>query len=86
MKKSVNRAVSNMLRKGVGLMAYTTKSGDTWDGIAKSVYGDELKADVLMAANREYIEIYRFDSGVELVTPDIEEEVAANDNLPPWKR
>ena len=26
-------------------MAYTTKSGDTWDGIAKSVYGDELKAD-----------------------------------------
>lgn len=48
-------------------MAYTTKSGDTWDGIAKSVYGDELKADVLMAANREYIEIYRFDSGVELV-------------------
>ena len=55
-------------------MAYTTKSGDTWDGIAKSVYGDELKADVLMAANREYIEIY------------IEEEMAANDNLPPWKR
>ena len=86
MKKSVNRAVSNMLRKGGGLMAYTTKSGDTWDGIAKSVYGDELKADVLMAANREYIEIYRFDSGIELVTPDIEEEVAANDNLPPWKR
>ncbi len=34
----------------------------------------------------EYIEIYRFDSGVELVTPDIEEEVAENDNLPPWKR
>ena len=67
-------------------MAYTTKSGDTWDGIAKSVYGDELKADVLMAANREYIEIYRFDSGVEIVTPDIEEEAAANDNLPPWKR
>ena len=62
-------------------MAYTTKSGDTWDGIAKSVYGDELKA-----ANREYIGIYRFDSGIELVTPDIEEEVAANDNLPPWKR
>lgn len=29
-------------------MSYTTKSGDTWDGIAKTVYGDELKADVLM--------------------------------------
>lgn len=35
-------------------MSYTTKSGDTWDGIAKTVYGDELKADVLMTANREY--------------------------------
>lgn len=23
-------------------MSYTTKSGDTWDGIAKTVYGDEL--------------------------------------------
>ena len=34
-------------------MSYTTKSGDTWDGIAKTVYGDELKADVLMTANRE---------------------------------
>lgn len=31
-------------------MSYTTKSGDTWDGIAKTVYGDELKADVLMTA------------------------------------
>ena len=29
-------------------MSYTTKSGDTWDGIAKTVYGDELKADVLV--------------------------------------
>ena len=67
-------------------MAYTTKSGDTWDGIAKSVYGDELKADVLMAANREHIEVYRFDSGVELATPEITEEAAADDSLPPWKR
>ena len=50
-------------------MSYTTKSGDTWDGIAKTVYGDELKADVLMTANREYIEVYKFDSGVVLATP-----------------
>ena len=51
-------------------MSYTTKSGDTWDGIAKTVYGDELKADVLMTANREYIEVYKFDSGVVLATPE----------------
>ena len=30
---------------------YTTKSGDTWDVIAKEVYGSEYRADVLMAAN-----------------------------------
>ena len=53
-------------------MSYTTKSGDTWDGIAKTVYGDELKADVLMTANREYIEVYKFDSGVVLATPEVE--------------
>ena len=30
--------------------------------LRKTVYGDELKADVLMTANREYIEVYKFDS------------------------
>ena len=29
---------------------YTTKSGDTWDVIAKEVYGSEYHADALMAA------------------------------------
>lgn len=67
-------------------MPYTTKSGDTWDGIAKTVYGDELKADVLMAANRNHVETYVFDSGVVLVTPEIETKAAENENLPPWKR
>lgn len=65
-------------------MAYTTKSGDTWDGIAKTVYGSELHADALMAANRELIEIFQFDSGVELATPELAEE--ADVSLPPWKR
>ena len=37
---------------------YVTKSGDTWDGIAKTVYGDEMRADELMAANREYNDVY----------------------------
>ena len=67
-------------------MPYITNSGDTWDGIAKTVYGDEMKADVLMAANRNYIETYVFDSGTVLVTPEIETTAAENENLPPWKR
>lgn len=62
---------------------YVTKSGDTWDIIAKEVYGDELRADVLMKANRNYIETFIFESGVELATPDLVEE--RDGSLPPWK-
>ena len=64
-------------------MAYTTKSGDTWDVIAKEVYGDEYHADVLMAANPQHIDTFIFGSGVVLTTPELEEE---RDGLqPPWK-
>ena len=61
-------------------MAYITKSGDTWDMIAKEVYGSEYHADVLMAANAAHI---IFQAGVELSTPALEEE--RNGLLPPWK-
>lgn len=64
-------------------MAYITKSGDTWDMIAKEVYGSEYHADVLMAANAAHIETFIFQDGVELSTPALEEE--RNGLLPPWK-
>ena len=64
-------------------MAYTTISGDTWDVIAKKVYDNELKADVLMAANPEHIETFIFSAGVELKTPALTEERSGT--LPPWK-
>lgn len=64
-------------------MAYTTKSGDTWDTIAKEVYGSEYHADVLMAANPQQINTFSFGAGVVLTTPDLEEE--CNGLLPPWK-
>jgi nucleoid-associated protein YgaU len=67
----------------VGILAYTTKSGDTWDTIAKKVYGSEYRADTLMAANPEHIETFYFEAGVVLATPDLPEK---NDGLlPPWK-
>ena len=64
-------------------MAYISKSGDTWDMIAKEVYGSEYHADVLMAANAAHIETFIFQAGVELSTPALEEE--RNGLLPPWK-
>ena len=53
---------------------YTTKSGDTWDVIAKEVYGSEYHADALMAANPEHIDTFRFSV-----------EDARAGTLPPWK-
>lgn len=62
---------------------YTTKSGDTWDAIAKAVYGSEYHADFLMEANREHIETFVFSAGVMLNTPALPEE--RDGQLPPWK-
>ena len=64
-------------------MAYITKSGDTWDMIAKEVYGSEYHADVLMAANAAHIETFIFQAGVERSPPALEEDL--NGLLPPWK-
>lgn len=64
-------------------MPYITKSGDTWDVIAKEVYGSEYHADVLMAANPEHIGTFAFASGVAISTPELAQE--RNGLLPPWK-
>ena len=55
-------------------LEYTTKSGDTWDQIAYTVYGSELKADWLMQANHEYIEFTLFDSWMVLSSPTLPAE------------
>lgn len=64
-------------------MEYITKSGDTWDKIAREVYGSEYHADVLMAANHTHIETFVFGAGVELSTPALKAELSGH--LPPWK-
>lgn len=65
------------------MRAYTTKKGDQWDIIAKAVYGDELKVDVLMKANPLLCDIYEFDDGTSVEVPDIADEEAAG--MPPWR-
>lgn len=70
-------------------MAATTTSiqGDTWDTIAKRIYGDELKAQALMEAreNIRLLDIQVFPAGVVVATPDLTEETAAED-LPDWRK
>ena len=47
---------------------YVTVLGDTWDIIAKKVYGDEFKADRLMDANRDLLNHFVFSAGMETET------------------
>lgn len=65
----------------------TTKSGDTWDILAKRIYDNEMFMDILLKANFHLNNIVIFPAGVEIEAPEIDvtspEYVS---NLPPWKR
>lgn len=63
---------------------YTTRAGDQWDMIAKKVYGDEMKADFLMDNNLPLLDVYEFDAGVVVNTPDL--PLDNSSLLPPWRR
>ncbi len=66
-------------------MIYTTIAGDTWDGVAYKVYGDEKLVGYLMDVNTEHLETVIFSGGIQLAVPELPEENKVN-NLPPWKR
>ena len=62
---------------------YTTVQGDTWDIIAKKVYGAEKYAGYLMEHNRLLLEYMIFPSGVILDIPEPTEET--DKDLPIWR-
>lgn len=64
-------------------MAYITIQGDTWDKIAKEVYGKEIYADFLMANNFQELDTFVFSQGTVLNTPALPEE--RDGDLPPWR-
>lgn len=64
------------------MSSYTTIQGDTWDGIAFVVYGDELQVHWLIEANPTHRETVIFPSGVVLNVPDLGETSRAP--APPW--
>lgn len=63
---------------------YTTISGDTWDMIAKRVYGSEKHLDFLMAHNFNLLDYFVFPAGVEVNTPALPENAGAD--LPSWRK
>lgn len=64
-----------------------SRMGETWDMVARRVYGNERFMNVLIAANINLRHIVLFPCGMEIVTPKIDTRSTACDiNLPPWKR
>lgn len=50
---------------------YKTIQGDTWDGIAYKIYGDEKYTDFLMQNNFELLDIFVFKAGIIVKTPEL---------------
>lgn len=63
---------------------YTTRSGDTWDGIALRTLGAERYMDVLLEANPTHNTVVRFDAGVQLEVPALPDPVLPASD-PPWR-
>lgn len=62
---------------------YTTVQGDTWDIIARKVYGDEKYAGYLMENNRLLLEYMIFPGGITMDIPELTEET--DPDLPIWR-
>ena len=62
---------------------YTTAQGDTFDSIAFWLYGDEKYMKELIEANWDKADTLVFDSGVQLIAPDVYED--EDEDLPFWR-
>lgn len=63
--------------------SYKTIQGDTWDIIAKKVYGAEKHLDYLMANNFPLLDYFIFPAGVVVSTPDLPQH--RMEELPKWR-
>ena len=66
----------------------TTIQGDTWDIIAKRVYGDERMAQVLMEAreNAPLLDIQVFSAGTVVFVPEVATQTVDVMDLPDWRK
>lgn len=66
------------------MKSYITIQGDTWDMIAKKVYGNENCLDILMQNNFPLLDYLVFPAGIEVLIPDKLPD--RQENLPIWRR
>lgn len=62
---------------------YVTKSGDTWDRIAKEMYGSEIHTSFLMSNNQQHLKYFVFPEGVELEIVELPKDPGVE--LPGWR-
>lgn len=63
---------------------YRTVQGDTWDMIAKHVYGSEKYLDYLMANNFDLLDYLIFPAGITVKV--IELPKTTSEELPAWRK
>jgi len=61
-----------------------TIQGDTWDIVAKRVWGNEKLMDTLIEANPSQRHRMVFPAGCVLTVPDV--SVGSSVDVPPWRR
>ncbi len=66
------------------MKSYITIQGDTWDMIAKKVYGNEKCLDILMQSNFPLLDYLVFPAGIEVLITDKPPD--RHENLPIWRR
>ena len=64
---------------------YTTSQGETWDVIAKRLWGEEKLMHKLIEANPAHQETVFFSAGTVLTVPEVPTPAKVLP-LPPWKR
>lgn len=63
---------------------YRTIQGDTWDMIAKKVYGAERHLDYLMTSNFDLLDYFIFPAGIVVKVPELPAKMS--EDLPSWRR
>lgn len=68
------------------MRTYITVQGDTFDWIAKRVYGNEKRMDALIQANPRYVGTVAFSAGTTLNLPELTAETLHFNGPPPWRK
>lgn len=64
-------------------VVYITREDETWDMVAKEIYGNEFFADKLMLVNPDLIDRFAFSDGDEVLCPAFDGEEF--EELPDWR-